>query len=147
MNSHTPRALSRGIAAGLALALLLAAAALAAGALKGKTYRGSLARNSEAITLKVAKNGKTVAVSVASAPLYCQGGGGPTKQLTKPAAISKSGSFSATIGYEFTLNHTTNSHLIIKGRFAGSKVSGSARSEFKLAPSCDGSTSFSAKAK
>jgi hypothetical protein len=141
------RALAPGIAAGLSLALVLGGIALAAGPMKGKTYGGSLVRGNVPITLKVAKNGKAVTVSVERPPLYCEGGGVGGRQITKPATISKSGSFSATIVYEFTPNHTTNSKLLVKGKFSGSKVSGSARSEFKLAASCDGSTSFSAKAK
>ncbi|HEY4996710.1 MAG TPA: hypothetical protein VII03_01870, partial [Solirubrobacteraceae bacterium] len=65
--------------AGLALLLLVGAAL--AGVKKGATYAGQIAHGSEPISLKVAANGKSVKVSVATAPLYCQGGGGPTRQL------------------------------------------------------------------
>jgi hypothetical protein len=147
IGSSALRALPRLLAPALVLASSLAAVALAAGPVKGASYSGALVHGKQQITLKVSKDGKSVTVRVAFPPLYCEGGGAGTKQLTKPAPISKSGSFSATIVYEFTPTHSRPSRLVIKGKFSGRKVSGSARSEFLKASSCDGSTSFSAKSK
>jgi hypothetical protein len=142
------RALRRGSASALVLALALSAAALGAGALKGGTYSGTLVRAKVPIVLKVAKNGKSVTVKVERPPLYCEGGGVGTKQITRSAvAISKGGSFTATLVYEFPPTHSTGSKLVVKGKFSGHKASGSARSEFQGGGSCDGSTSFSAKAR
>ena len=133
------------------LALLVPAAAatvaLASGPLKGATYTGTIVHGKAAITLKVAKNGKSVTVNVLSAPLYCQGGGAPERQLTKGAPISKSGSFKGAIAYEFAPTHKITARLYFSGKFSGRTVKGSARSEFTLAHGCNGSTSFTAQAK
>jgi hypothetical protein len=77
----------------------------------------------------------------------CEGGGAPERQITKPASISKRGSFSASIAYEFIFTHKITAKLFFKGKFAGHAVKGTARSEFVLAKGCDGSTTFSAKTK
>jgi hypothetical protein len=58
------------------------------------------------IKLKVAKCGKSVTVSVERPPLYCEGGGVGGRQITKSATISRGGSFSATIIYEFPPTHS-----------------------------------------
>jgi hypothetical protein len=144
-----------GRCTGLALLALLATAAvaLAAGPKKGATYTGATVQNKEPITLKVSSSGRTVRASVVSAPLYCEGGGGGERQITKPATISKSGRFSATIAYEFIPTHKVVTKLYISGRFSGKTVKGSARSEFGLLNAaalrnlkqCDGSTSFTAR--
>jgi hypothetical protein len=123
------------------------AVALAAAAIKGATYTGNTVRGKAAITLKVSKSGKSVTVNAPVAPLYCQGGGGPERQITRAAGISKGGSFSGSIGYEFVLTHKLTARLFFKGKFSGHAVKGTARSEFVLAKSCDGSTTFTAKAK
>jgi hypothetical protein len=138
------------------LALVVAAtAALAAGPKKGATYSGTIVQGKTTITLKVSASGKAVTVSVPSAPLYCQGGGGPERQITKPAAIAKDGSFKGTITYEFTPTHKNTTKLYFSGKFSGKSVKGSARSEFGLISpeahknlaQCNGSASFSAKTK
>jgi len=146
--------LSRAILiAGLALLVLTAVAF--AGVKKGATYAGTIAHGNEPISLKVSANGKSVKVSVANAPLYCQGGGGPTQQLTKSAAIAKNGSFKGSITYEITATHQKITKLYFSGKFSGKNVKGSVRSEFGLLSpeahknllQCNGSTSYSAKAK
>ncbi|HUA74933.1 MAG TPA: hypothetical protein VL988_09280 [Solirubrobacteraceae bacterium] len=143
-----------GIAALAALAT--AAVALAAGPKKGATYSGILSGPSkEPITLKVAKNGKSVTFSVQAAPLYCEGGGAGERQISAPAPIAKDGSFSGTIAYEFVPTHKKTTKLYVKGKFSGSSVKGTARSEFGLTSpqaakelaKCNGSTTYSAKAK
>jgi hypothetical protein len=134
---------------------VIAAVAMAAGPKKGATYSGTIVQGKTTIKLKVAPNGKAVTVSVPSAPLYCQGGGGPERQITKPAAIGKDGSFKGTITYEFTPTHKNTTKLYFSGKFSGKSVKGSARSEFGLISpeahknlaQCNGSASFSAKTK
>jgi hypothetical protein len=147
----------RRAAALAASALLLAAAvALAAAPKKGATYVGATAHNDETITFKVSSNGKSVTANVAFPPLYCQGGSGPTRQVTKPASIGKSGSFSGSIGYEFIETHKITARLYFKGKFVSTALTGTARSEFGVGASpqakksladCDGSTAFTAVAK
>lgn len=135
--------------------LVSAAVAMAAGPKKGATYSGTIVQGKTTITLKVSSNGKSVTVGVPSAPLYCQGGCGPERQLTKPAAIAKNGSFKGTIVYEFTPTHKNTTKLYFSGKFSGKSVKGTARSEFglisaeahKTLAQCDGSASFSAKTK
>jgi hypothetical protein len=150
------RQVRRALGLAAAVLLLLAAAALAAGPKKGATYAGTTVHGMDSITLKVSKNGKTVTVNAPFAPLYCQGGGGPTRQVTKSAAIAKNGSFSGSIAYESVSTHTRSTKLYFKGRFAGKLVTGTVRSEFGIGGSpearaslkqCEGSTSFSAKTK
>ena len=135
----------------LALAITACAAtgavALAANVVRGATYTGTVVHTKEPITLKAAKSGKAVTVSVAFPPLYCEGGGVGTRQITKAAPIAKNGSFKASIAYEFQPTHRTTAHLLLSGRFSGQTVKGTARSEFPLAKQCDGSTTFTAKAR
>jgi hypothetical protein len=141
------RQLRRALAVVVTMTALLAAAvAQAAGPVKGAKYTGTTARDSQPISFKVSTSGKSVTVSIAFAPMYCQGGGAGTVQVTKPAAISHSGSFKSTIAYEFAPEHKITSKLYVSGKFSGNKVKGTARSEFLLAKQCDGSTSFSASA-
>jgi hypothetical protein len=144
------------LALGLAgLALILTAASALAGVKKGATYTGTLARSKEPIALKVSGNGKSVALSVEFAPLYCEGGGPGERQISKPASISKNGSFKGAITYEFTTTHEKTDKLYVQGKFSGKSVKGTARSEFGLQSDearknlakCDGSTTFTAKAK
>jgi hypothetical protein len=79
------------------------------------------------------------------APLYCEGGGGPVKQVTKPATISREGSFKGTVGYVF--NGKTAYKVSFSGRFVKpNKATGTLRSEYS-AKSCNGSTTFSASTK
>jgi hypothetical protein len=138
------RQLRRVLAVAVAVTACATAVAQAAGPVKGAKYTGTTVRDSQPISLKVSISGKSVSVSVAFAPLYCEGGGAGTLQISKPAAISHNGSFKDTIAYEFTPEHKITSKLYVSGKFSGGKVKGSARSEFPLAKQCDGSTTFSA---
>ncbi|MGA2453395.1 MAG: hypothetical protein ABSG93_07720 [Solirubrobacteraceae bacterium] len=142
MSSQLRRALalSLAIAAGL---LATAALALAAGAIKGAVYVGTL--KGEIFTLKVSKSGKTVEIDDAFPPSYCQGGSAGVRQISNPAPISKSGSFRDTISYEFVPTKKKTSTLVITGKFSGRSVSGSAHSDYLLASSCSGTSSFKAK--
>lgn len=127
------------------LVIAMTAVALAAGPVKGRTYKGSTVHDSAAISLKVSGNGKAVTVRIPAPPAYCEGGSGPTLEKTKAAAISGSGSFKGTISYEFVLVHKVVVKLFFSGRFSGHKVTGTARSQFLFSKQCNGSTSFSAK--
>jgi hypothetical protein len=147
--------LRRVVSLAALVVLLAAAAALAAGPKKGATYTGRTVQNKEPIALKVAGSGKAVTVSIQSAPLYCEGGGGGTRQISKPAPIANDGSFKGTITYEFIPTHQKVTKLYFSGKFSGKSVRGTARSEFGLISpeahsklkQCDGSTSYSAKTK
>jgi hypothetical protein len=149
------RQLRRVLGIAVLIALATAAVALAAGPKKGATYSGTLERAKEPITLKVAKNGKSVTVSVQVAPFYCEGGSAGERQISKAVPIAKDGSFNSTIAYEFVPTHAKTTKLYVKGKFSGKSAKGTARSEFGLQSlqaagelaKCNGSTKFSAKAK
>jgi len=128
------------------IVIATSAVALAAGPVKGGTYKGVTVHARAAISLKVSGSGRAVTVSVPAPPAYCQGGNGPTRQITKPATISSSGSFKGSISYEFALLGKTVINLFYSGRFSGRSVTGTARTEYLLAKQCNGTTSFSAKA-
>jgi hypothetical protein len=140
---------------GLAGLVLVATAAVApadsvkTGPSKGATYAGIV--HDETITVKVSKNGKRATVSLPSAPGFCQGGSGPEKQSSKPAAISKGGAFTAKIGYSAVGGHTKFATVTVKGSFLtfGSSapvLQGTVKSAFSAAGAkeCDGQESFQA---
>lgn len=135
--------LRTAIAALAALSVLaFAVAALAAQPIKGSTYAGTTAHAKVSVELIVSKNGKTLKASVPAAPLYCQGGGPPVTQVTKPAKISAKGSFSGNIGYVYRGKVAYKLHF--SGRFVKRKLAtGTVRSEY-VAKQCNGSTSFTA---
>lgn len=143
----------------LLLALVLAAGALAAGPLHGKTYKtttpssGYNSRNQKAgispvpMTLKVSGNGQTVTVHFGSATplLYCGTNRLLQVQTTKAAKISHNGSFTAKIEEGF--NKATPGERailqVVTGTFSGHSVHGTIRTE---APPCGGYTNYSARA-
>jgi hypothetical protein len=128
----------------LILVLALAATALAAQPTKGRSYAGQTAHEKDAVILTVSKSGKTLIATVPIAPLYCQGGGGPTKQVTKAVPISSNGSFSGTIHYQS--QGKTAYEVLFAGQFTSASMArGTVRSKFLHAPSCSGSTTFTAK--
>jgi hypothetical protein len=128
----------------LVAALALTSAALAAHPTKNRTYAGETAHEKDAVLLTVSKNGKTVTLGVPIAPLYCQGGGGPTKQVTKPATISSSGAFSGRIAYQS--GGKTAYEVVVSGKFSSSSLAkGTVQSKFLHAPDCSGTTTFTAK--
>lgn len=150
----------RTLAIALPLTFVLAASALAAGPLKGKTYTGSaptsgIATNHHhrvrvyaggSIILQVAGNGKTVTVrfSSSSPVLYCNTGKTLQVQKTTPARISGSGTFSASISQRFSAGPgPAPITQVVSGRFSGSSVSGTINTQ---AAQCSGTASFSAKA-
>ncbi len=147
------RQLRRVVGLAVLAALTTAAVALAAGPKKGATYSGTIAHGKQPIVLKVAKNGKSVTVSVQVAPLYCEGGSGAERQLTKPVAIANDGSFSSSIVYEFVPTRKKTTRVEVRGKFSGKSVTGTVRSIFGLESlesarklrKCDGSSSFGAK--
>jgi hypothetical protein len=136
-------------AAFLAVAVLLvgASAALAAsvkaGAIKGAKYTGTV--RSEPVTITVSSNGRSAKAAIPFPPAYCQGGGGGEVQHTKPAAISKGGSFAAKIAYTVMGTSRQFATVTIKGTFIGKDFDGVATSSFTPAVSCNGHESFFAQ--
>jgi hypothetical protein len=128
------------------IVMATAAVALAAGPVRGGTYRGTTAHGRDAISLKVSGNGRSVKVSVPTPPGYSSGCGGPAVQKTSPASISGAGTFNGTINYEFALFRKTVVRVFFSGRFSGRSVKGTIRSQYVYSRPCSGSTSFSAKA-
>ena len=141
----------------LSLTLVLAASALAAGALAGKTYSGSAPsygyseqhfrmrlRTGGVITLKVSGNGKTVAVHFSSskAILYCSSTETLHLQHAAPARISN-GAFTARVEEGFHVVKHPAIIQVVTGRFSGHTVHGTIRTE---AEPCGGTASFTATA-
>lgn len=139
------------------LTLVVAAGALAAGPLHGKTYKtttpntGNNSRNQRAgipsvpLVLKVSGNGKTVTVSFPSNTpiLYCTTKKELAVQSTKPAKIARNGSFVAKVGQRFSAGPGEPAVLqVVSGTFSGHTVHGTIRTE---APPCGGTASFTAK--
>lgn len=149
----------RSLAVALTLVLVLSTGALAAAVLKGKTYQGKTASSgvdSEGhqqrfktvgtISLHVASNGRSVTVSIPStAPLlYCFTKEQIQVQSTKPAKVSASGSFRATVDQRFVAGPGEPAIVqVVTGRFSGRTVKGTIHTE---AAECSGSTTFSATA-
>jgi hypothetical protein len=141
-----------------AVALLGAASALA-GPLKGATYSGYLPTSGTAnfkhltmkthpyggkILLYVSHNGHSVTVKFSNNHpfLYCRVEELLKVQSTKPATISSSGSFTATIGQKFKVEPGEPAITQkITGRFSGSHVSGTITTS---AGECGGVAHFSA---
>jgi hypothetical protein len=111
--------------------------------LKGARYEGTTVRQKAAVTLKVAKSGQSVTVSLPILPTYCATPGHVQVQHTSPARISSHGAFTATISYEGLFSSGTTGKAHFKGKFNGRRASGTVRSEFLQVKGCDGSTTFS----
>jgi hypothetical protein len=142
-----------------ALILTGSAAALAAGPLRGKTYEGSAPsagvdneghrQHTHAtgnITLQVSGSGKSVTVRFSAAPvLYCNTQQKLHVQTTKPASISRGGSFRASVDERFAVGPGASAIVqVVSGQFSGSTVRGQIRTE---AGECGGVASFSAAAR
>ena len=147
----------RTFAITLVLTAAAAASALAAGALKGKTYEGAApsmgvsqghhvsTHASGNIILRVAGNGRSVTVRFSGGPvLYCTTQQQLHVQTTKPATISRSGTFRASIGQRFAAGPGPPAITqVVSGQFSGSSVRGSISTR---AAECGGVASFSATA-
>jgi hypothetical protein len=121
------------------------ATALASGPVKGARYLGATVQSKSIVTLKVARNGRTVSVSVSAAPVYCGKPSVVQFEKTKPAKISTHGAFKASISYEGLFTPGVSARVYVEGRFNGKVATGKARSEFLTVSGCNGKTSFSAK--
>jgi len=149
------------IAIPLSLTLAVSASALAAGALKGKTYVGSAPTSGIAtnhhhrvqlhaggnIVITVAGNGRSATVRFSSSYplLYCNTNKTLHVQTTKPATISGSGTFRASISQRFSAGPGPAPIVqVVSGRFSGGRVSGTINTQ---AAQCSGSASFSARAR
>ena len=159
MTNTLVRAVTRAVTPAIILALACVAVAFAAGPLKNRTYQGgapSIGVDREGhrvrthasgnIVLRVASNGRSVTVrfSSSSPVLYCVTQERIHVQSTKPASISKSGKFSATIDERFAAGPGAPSIVqVVTGQFKGGTVRGQIRTQ---APMCGGVSSFSATA-
>ncbi|HEY1833674.1 MAG TPA: hypothetical protein VGG08_04495 [Solirubrobacteraceae bacterium] len=131
----------------IALATTGAAVTLAAHPFKSRAYAGHTAKEKLAVLFSVSKNGKTVKANIPVIPLYCQGGGPPETQVTKPATIHGDGSFSGIIAYKF--EGKTSFRAEFTGKFVKrGLIKGTLASEFSpLAKGCSGMTTFTATGK
>lgn len=151
----------RTLAIALALTLAGSACALAAGPLNGKSYQAGApswgvsgeghrirTHASGDLVLRVASNGRTVTVrfSGSSYPvLYCRTNERLYSQSTKPASISSSGRFRATVGEKFTRGPGLPAVVqVVSGQFKGHMVYGLIRTQV---PECGGVSSFAASAR
>jgi hypothetical protein len=149
----------RTLASTVTLTLVASATALASGALSGKTYVGRVSssgirkesghrvalRAGGNIVLSVARSGRSVTVrfSSSSPVLYCLTTKTLKVQTTRPASISGSGSFTASVSERFQAGPGLAPIVqVVSGRFSGRSVSGTIKTQ---AAECSGSTSFSAR--
>jgi hypothetical protein len=150
------------LAVTLVLTLTISVVALAAGPLKGKTYSGRTPASgvgSEGsfsfgvrlpVVLKVSANGKSVTASFPGiseagthrAVIYCNVGVALVHQVTKPATISKTGSFQATILDKLSEEPSVPLKQLVTGRFNGHTVKGTVRTA--TSAGCSGSTTYTA---
>ena len=132
----------------VATVLALAAggtAAEAAGPVKGARYTGLAAHGKGAMTLKVARTGRSVSVSIPAAPVFCDRPAIVQIQKSTPARVTKKGAFTGSISYEGLFTSGLTAKVYYQGRFNGKRATGTLRSEFLQVTGCNGSTSFSAK--
>jgi hypothetical protein len=151
----------RTLAITLSLTLAITAGAFAAGPLRGKTYQGSAPTtgiSSEGhhrlrlhaggnITLRVAGNGRSVTVRFSSPypVLYCNTTKTLHVQASRPARISSSGAFRASITERFAAGPGLPAIVqVVSGRFSGRTVRGTIHTQ---AAECSGSANFSASAR
>ena len=146
---------------GVTLALTLTASAAAlAGPMNGRTYKGSAPASGieneghhriplhagGTISLYVSSNGRTVTVhfSSSSPVLYCRTQQQLHVQSTRPAQISGSGSFRATVVQRFKAGPGSPAITqVLSGHFSGGYVYGTITTN---QPECGGVASFSARA-
>ncbi|MGH2849138.1 MAG: hypothetical protein ACRDLP_00810 [Solirubrobacteraceae bacterium] len=123
--------------AALALALSTAVA-LAAGPVRGATYRGSLsgAQSSITISFRVSTAGEQLrAIRLSALPIFCTGGAPPNSTLKfASAGVSRAGTFSTT-GRDLLgvgpLKGTVAAKLTLSGAFAaGGRESGTVTTIF-----------------
>ena len=137
----------------LVLIAALAGSANAANPAKGKTYSGSMklpmASNvTFPISFQVSKNGKKVGnFSLPNGyPIYCQGGGfGEAQKAT--AKVSSKGTFTAKLPIYFAPSHEHQGFVKVTGKFGKKKQeSGKVITEFSTSESCNGTSTYTAKA-
>lgn len=150
------RRYSGGVAAavGVLLALVLvASAALAAGQVKGGSYKGSLAAPKQGIgvSFKVSGNGKRVSsLQISTIPIYCSGGGPATPIHFKNAAISSKGTFTSSARYVIKIGPfkgQVGETFKISGKFLkGRRERGTLTTTYPKDRACGGSSSYTTKA-
>jgi hypothetical protein len=131
----------------LAAMLVLAVAAVAiAGVDKGASYKAHVTHAggwNYAVTLRVAKDGKTASLSVQKPPIPC-GVGLPVKsQVMKPGAIASSGAYKGSIIFKYSPEPSQPVKVSVTGKFSGSKFSGTFKNE--TGGECNWSTAMTAR--
>ncbi len=138
-----------------ALATAAAAAAPAGSPVKGATYSGRVKvglqpiANGFPISFKVNRTGTKVSRFAYdnSLPLFCQGGGGPTK-VTFSAATVRSGRFTSRITERTVPAGVLIATATLTGTFkAKRKESGKLAVRYSKAPSCNGTTTYQTAAR
>ena len=131
----------------LVVVALLAAAtdAFAGKPVKGATYNGTVKQNAISLLFKVSASGRRVTkLTLSNLPLFCQGGGAPSKISFDSARIRR-GRFhtSATQTFHGSVAATAK----LAGKFtANGGAKGSLNVTYPKAHSCSGSTTFTAAA-
>ena len=137
-------------AAVLAALLTLAGVAFAAHPVKGATYKGklNLPGSVDPISFKVTANGERVrAFSLPYVPVGCQGGAFGSPKPGSAAAITRKGTFKATLTLYFAPAHRVNGKIIVTGTFeAHGKEKGKVSTVFTnhlFGKSCDKTVAYS----
>ncbi len=142
---------------GLILALLgtavFAAPALAAigtAPEKGKTYSGDVQKTGSPypISFKVSKSGKSVShFKLEGFVFYCSGGGFPTVEKGKPARVSSTGTFKASLPLVFTPTGKHEGAVVVTGKFgSGGSEKGEVITKFKGNKPCSGKSPYTTTA-
>lgn len=146
----------KGVSAAVGVLLLLAllvTVALAAGQVKGGSYRGALlpATRGISVSFKVSGSGKQVtSLSISNIPLYCSGGGRAIPVHFKNAPISSGGTFASSgqnIIKEGPLKGQVGERLKITGKFLkGRREQGTLTTSYPKAAACGGKSTYTTKA-
>lgn len=136
---------SLGLALGAALFALLAVAVATAVTPKSGAYFGRTKQGQVEVEFSVPPSlSKVRSLTTGDIPTYCAGGGIPTQTLDWGNVKIMAGKFSGTVAEKGQTS--VEAHGVLKGKFlAGGKVTGTLKSIFAKAPSCSGSTTFTAK--
>ena len=124
------------------ISLLVAGWALAAKPAKGAEYTGAVTGDTtETVSFTVAKSGKSLSSLNVPIAIRCQGGfGGIETKPPKSTAISKKGTFKATVKVE-AINGKSFGKEIVTGKFLSSRrEAGSIKGELKGLSSCHNTT-------
>jgi hypothetical protein len=141
------------IAAMLLVPACMTTAALAAGQLKGGSYKGALLPATRAISVsfRVSQSGKQVtALSISNIPIYCSGGGPAIPIHFKNASISSKGTFASSARYVIEvgpLKGQVGEQMKITGKFLkGKREQGTLTTTYPKAAACGGKSPYTTTA-